>query len=713
MSRLNRFPSLFTTPSKPKIRRKWRIHYVLWSALKRTAMAIGFLILFSALISGLMAGIIARESGVAPSLNDKVVLYLPLKDSWVEHEDQLSISQGLEGRHLPLRRVVDAIERAAVDPRVKGIVASYQGGHYSPAQLYEVRQALAKFTASGKKFSYFFGTDIGGAGGGLSTYYLASAFHDIWLQPAGTLSMMGVSAEMPFLRGLMDKVGVEPNFFQRKEYKLLFESLERTDMSKPSRDETTALVNGLADYMVSAIAKSRNMTAAQVKTLINQGLFTDQEALDAGLVTQLNYGDVLLSTIRQKLTGNPDSRDVDFVNVGQYAALAGPMPRKALKPIAAQDAGITAKGAAPQSVQELSKQDQKDAAEITADLKNMPPMPQTPKGDGNTRSEDSIAVKSGKAETPQKVAQEEPRKRHYPKHPEVALIYTVGAISQDESGMGGGALSSAQGVSNAIMQAVRDKDIHAIVLRIDSPGGSPTASETIRRALERAQEKGKKVIVSMGATTASGGYWIASTADYIFATPMTLTGSIGVAGGKVSLAELWKKIGVNWDGVQYGDNADMFSFNQKFDKAETARFNALMDNIYDNFLTRVAEGRHMSMKDADLIARGRVWLGGMALNVGLVDALGGLNDALDYTARQLGAQDRYDLQVVVLPRPKTAVERITELLAKQVGFVDMIDARLGGAQNIETMLAPLSAAAEDARVYQSSPVVTYEPLRVK
>ena len=219
------------------------------------------------------------------------------------------------------------------------------------------------------------------------------------------------------------------------------------------------------------------------------------------------------------------------------------------------------------------------------------------------------------------------------KRPAVALIYITGTIVEMTGPQGN---AGADKISAAITEAYEDNDIGAIVLRVDSPGGSPSASETIRRSLVKAQEKGKKVYVSMGPVAASGGYWVATHADKIFALNGTVTGSIGVVMGKFEASELWKKIGVNWQGPQVGENADIWSINKPFDQRATQRINALIDYTYDAFLSRVSEGREIDKDQARKVAQGRAWTGQQAQKNGLVDEIGGLHDALDAAALVVG-----------------------------------------------------------------------------
>jgi protease-4 len=246
---------------------------------------------------------------------------------------------------------------------------------------------------------------------------------------------------------------------------------------------------------------------------------------------------------------------------------------------------------------------------------------------------------------------------------DVALIYVTGTI-MDEAGTQGNA--SGSDIAGFIKDAEKDENIDAIIIRVDSPGGSPSASETIRRAIINAQDKGKKVIVSMGPVAASGGYWIATHADKIIASHGTLTGSIGVVMGKFHARDLWDKVGVNWEGPQMGQNAELWSMNQPFDEAERERITVLIDNTYDAFLTRVAEGRDMTKEEVRQVARGRAWTGEQAKVRGLVDMLGGLETAKDETAKMLGLESGEDINLVRFPAQGGRFEQLLELFGNQV-----------------------------------------------
>ncbi len=279
---------------------------------------------------------------------------------------------------------------------------------------------------------------------------------------------------------------------------------------------------------------------------------------------------------------------------------------------------------------------------------------------------------------------------------EIAVVHINGAIVQSDkrkSYMGaplgiGGSVVAADNIADILYDIADDKDIKAVLLRINSPGGSPAASETIRRAILRVKEKGKKVVVSMGGAAASGGYWISADADYIFAQNSTLTGSIGVIGGKFDLAGLWDKLSINWESINKGENSTIWSINQGFSEGELKVMSRMMDNVYENFVNLVSSGRNMSIEEVEKIAKGRVWTGNDGLENGLVDEIGGYLDALDKVAEIIGKTDRGDLSIVILPRPKNPVEEILDIIGMQVmatGFFSSIFSAVNNSSVIETM----------------------------
>jgi protease-4 len=233
---------------------------------------------------------------------------------------------------------------------------------------------------------------------------------------------------------------------------------------------------------------------------------------------------------------------------------------------------------------------------------------------------------------------ERARKLPNPSQRHVALVYATGPIRRGRSGRGplsGGAMGS-DTISAALRAAAADPHARAIVLRVNSPGGSYVASDTIWREVVRARNAGKPVVVSMGDVAASGGYFIAMAADAIVAQPGTVTGSIGVLSGKPVLSDLLSRAGVTTDSVAEGAHSEMFTTTRPFSEDEWALVNGWLDHIYADFTGKVADGRRMSADRVHELARGRVWTGADALAGGLVDELGGLDRAAAIARRRAG-----------------------------------------------------------------------------
>ena len=236
-------------------------------------------------------------------------------------------------------------------------------------------------------------------------------------------------------------------------------------------------------------------------------------------------------------------------------------------------------------------------------------------------------------------AYEKRRDKPEPDGPVIGLVYGLGPVQmtddQGDSGFGN-LVMGADTVAQAIRDAVADEEVEAIVFRVSSPGGSYVASDVIWREVRLAREADKPVIVSMGNIAASGGYFVAAPAERILAQPGTVTGSIGVVSGKMALGGLWEHLGVTWDGVQAGENADMWSPHRTFDDAGWARLESMIDAVYEDFTAKVAEGRDMDRTEVLEAAKGQVWTGEDALARGLVDELGGFARAVAVATEAAG-----------------------------------------------------------------------------
>jgi protease-4 len=245
----------------------------------------------------------------------------------------------------------------------------------------------------------------------------------------------------------------------------------------------------------------------------------------------------------------------------------------------------------------------------------------------------------------------------------IALVFGVGDVTRGKSDydlVQGSQNMGSDTVAGALRAAAEDSSVKAILFRVNSPGGSYVASDTIWRELVRARQAGKPVVVSMGNLAGSGGYLVATPADKIVAQPGTITASIGVLGGKFLTSGLWGKLGLSWDEVHQGNNATMFTGTHDFTPAEWARFQAQLDRVYVDFTGKVADGRKLPKEKVLEIAKGRIWSGQDAKNLGLVDELGGYETALRLAKKAAGIPESDEVKVVVYPRPKTLLQTLLQ-----------------------------------------------------
>lgn len=277
----------------------------------------------------------------------------------------------------------------------------------------------------------------------------------------------------------------------------------------------------------------------------------------------------------------------------------------------------------------------------------------------------------------------------------IAVITGTGAIHRGKSDHGFNAAEDfgAETVGQAFRDAMKDPEVKAILFRVDSPGGSYVASDTVWNEVRRAREVGKPVVVSMGNTAASGGYFVAMAADRVLALPGTITGSIGVFSGKMVLADFWQRFGISWDEMHRGDNAPMWSFNQPFSPQAWERMNTMLDRIYADFTGKAIKGRGIPAERIDQLARGRIWSGADAREGGLVDQLGGWFEA--YAAVREVAKLAPDaaLQLTPFPRPKSPWQMLAELLSDGKGGDDEIRAGLRALKAAAPILSRLEALA--------------------
>ncbi len=480
-----------------------------------------------------------------PLRSASILLELDLTEAPAEDSDDPLSRLRNRGRR-PLRPTLRALHEAGSDRRVVGLIAKVGGLSWALTQ--ELRAGVAAFAASGKPTLAWAETLDGGHD--LAAYTLACAFDEIWLQPSGSVGSLGVGLETTFFRGAFDKLGVQPQFEQRYEYKSAADVLQRTEFSPAHREATERLAASVFEDAVAAIAEDRKLTADRVRELADFGPRTAAEALQAGLVDRLGYRDEVYAEFRSRL---PEHTALSYADRWR--------PRPRLRPPA-------------------------------------------------------------------------------PARRSVALVPIRGTIVSGRSRNSAAGRSAGSATVTAELRAAAAQDrVRAVVLRVESPGGSAVASDTIWREVVRVRDAGKPVVVSMGDVAGSGGYYVSCPADVIVASAATITGSIGVVAGKFSTDALLDRIGLGTGTVEEGGASLMFSSRRPFTEAERDRLAAMVDAIYDDFVGKVAAGRGLARSEVEPIARGRVWTGRDAHANGLVDELGGLRDAVRIARTRAGLPD--------------------------------------------------------------------------
>lgn len=485
--------------------------------------------------------------------------------------DPLAIISG-GSRPVALRDMVAAIHRAAEDPRVAGLIARVQLGASPSAAVQELREAIVEFTAAKPSLAW------AETYPGTLSYYLASAFGEVWMQPAGSLGLIGFASNATFLRDAFDKAGIEAQFVARGEYKSAVNRFTEHGFTEAHREAVTRMLESLQEQVWEAVARSRKLDTGVLDALADRAPLLREEAVSSGLVDRIGFRDEAYERIAE-LVGVQDVSEENApprLYLSRYAGAARPR---------------------------LS-----------------PPAPPVP--------------------------------GRRPK-PKVAVVNIDGTIVDGRGGPQflpfGSSTVGSDTIAPALREAAADESVSAIVLRVNSPGGSVTASETLWREVKRARKLGKPVVASMGAVAASGGYYIAVAADAIVASPATITGSIGVITGKLVIRDLLERLGVGLDSVRTNANADAWSIEAPFTPEQRAHREAEADLVYADFLERVADGRNMTTEAVDRVARGRVWTGADARERGLVDELGGFRTALRRAKILAGLDEDTDVRLVTYP----------------------------------------------------------------
>ncbi len=497
---------------------------------------------------------------------------------------------------------VTRLKKAGDDDQVKAVVLLPGQSGLGYAQVEELRRIMAELRKGGKPIHVHADSLL------MRDYVLFSGADSISVVPEGILMVHGLRGEAPYIRGLLDLIGVTPDFMTCGQYKSASEMFMLKGPSKQAEEMDNWLLDSLFETAVNLIAEGRKVSPEKARGWIDKGLYTAAKAKEAGMIDAVQFRQDFVEDLKAKY-----GKDIQF-------------DRKYGK----------------------KKRDQFDLSSPLGLLKLWAEILEGPSKKTSTKTA-------------------------------VAIVYVEGAIlpgKPEPSPFGSSGIAYSEPIRQALDKAAADDSIKAVILRVDSPGGSATASEIILDATRRLKAK-KPLVVSMGNVAGSGGYYVACAADTIFADTATITASIGVVSGKLATTGMWNKIGITWHTYDRGANAGLFSSRAVFTDAERKQMRAFMDEVYGDFKAHVVAIRGERLKKGiDELAEGRVFTGRQALELGLVDKIGGLDDAIAYIAKEAKIED-YEIRV--LPKPKS--------------FIDLLLADLGAEEDDqETGRLSLSAA---------------------
>jgi len=515
---------------------------------------------------------------------------------------------------ISLKELVERLDKAADDSQVKAAVILLDGASVGTAQKEEVRQAMAKFRAAGKEiYAHSDSMTMG-------TYALLCGASRLSVVPTGDLWINGMFGEQPFVRGLLDKLGAQPDFLTCGAYKSAAEMFMRTEPSPEAHAMQNWLFDGIFETYVKLIADGRKVDAAKVKAWIDDAPYSAERAKKEGLIDAVEHRQDFEKHIKEKF-----GDDLAFNK--KYGEK--PQPKLDLNN--------------PFGVFKLLN-------ELMAESK--------------TKKSDKAAVGIVYVEGPIQVGKSEP------------------------SPFGGSEGAHSTDIRKALDDAAADDAIKAVVLRVNSPGGSAVASEIILDATKRVKAK-KPLVVSMGDVAGSGGYYVACASDTIFADESTITASIGVVSGKLVTNPMWAKVGITFTPYQRGKNAAMLSSARPFNTEEREKMQAYMDEVYGVFKGHVRDIRGSKLKKPiDELAGGRVFTGKQALELGLVDKIGTMQDAIHFAAGQAKVSE-YDVRIV--PEPKNFIEQILEATGGGKDDPKKLDAATRGVRLAGPSLLDLAA----------------------
>ncbi len=541
----------------------------------------------SVVLLGAMLSLSAFEVHADSSSSDPVIVHFHLSGQMPESPGMPNPLQMMMGGDQPstFKELLERFKKTAGDDSVKAVVLTFEGLGLGMGQMEELCKVIQQIEVSGKDV-YVHAEQMS-----TFTYLLASATSHINIVPTGDLWLTGFYSEMPYVKGLLMKLGVDVDFMQFEKYKSAAETFTREGPTPEAEENRNWLLDGLYDASMERIAKGRKMSAEKVKSLVDDGPYSAERALEADLIDSVMHRREFFDDLKGRFGGAKVTR--------KYGHDKGPEIPSDLFGFFGWVANAL-KGAGQES--------------------------STAPSVGIVYVEGAIKVGSGKSDNP--------------------FSAPTGAFSTP--------------IRKALDKAANDDSVKAVVLRVDSPGGSALASEIILEATRRVASK-KPLIVSMGNVAGSGGYYVACASRAIFADETTITASIGVLGGKLVTTGGWSKLGINWHSYKRGNMAGIMSSSARFSDTERAKIHGYMSEVYEIFKGHVVACRGDKLtKPIGEIAGGRVFTGGQALELGLIDEIGGMQSAIKFAAAEANLGD---YEVRVIPRPKEPLEMLMEAMS--------------------------------------------------
>ncbi len=476
---------------------------------------------------------------------------LDLQGEIPEEEERFIIPFFPIKRKLTLWDLEKIFLNGSKSPTIRGVLIKIRDLKIGYARAEAIRRGISELREKGKRVFVYLESP------GNLEYMIGSAAEKIFIPPWSMLNLIGLKAEVTFLKQALDKLGIEAQIKGLGEYKSASETFTRNTMSGPHRDMLDSIIDDLYLHFVKYLSQGRGISEEKIRSLIDSGPFLPEESLEKGLIDQLSYeGDL------EKKTEEAFDFQIRKIQAWDFLRII--------------------------KIKEIVR---------------------------------SIIEKiKGRYEA-------------------IALVSDSGMVMLGESrGSGGTKTLGSQTLISVLRRVADDKNIKALVLRISSPGGSGVASDLIWHQLKIISEM-KPVVVSMSDVAASGGYLLALGARKIVAETMTLTGSIGIISGKFNLKNFFTKLGVTKEIVVRGNRALMFSSYEEFTKDEEEKLGNIMKSFYYDFVKKVADARGMEFNRAEQLARGRVWTGKQAKEIGLIDELGGIKEAIEIAKKEAGISE--------------------------------------------------------------------------